>query len=92
MRIDTAKEVLRTETGSKLADSKMILFVLISTSALLPPLTPANAKIPTSSAMTRYLSFIATSLPSNVVMVSPIFAKRTTIGPLTLSASKACKG
>ena len=93
VKIFRAWAVFRTDTGSKLATSKIIFFVLLSTSAIFPPFIPATPNTFLESAIIISLTPIPTSLLSRVVICSPVFACLT-IKPSSanLSKSKTCAG
>ena len=57
-----------------------------------PPITPASAIAPLSSAITRFDGFNSYVSPFSAAIVSPGKAERTRIGPASLSASNACIG
>ena len=88
VKMPIRRAVLLTKAGKKLADSIRIFFVLLLTSALFPPLTPAIAKGPRLSAITTSSSPREISLLSKVIILSPFFASPTKIFPLILSQSK----
>ena len=79
-------------TGSNVADSSRTRVVSALTSVVAPPMTPAMAMAPDSSAMTTSSASRVRSTPSRVSSFSPASALRTATVPLTRSASKACSG
>ena len=78
--------------GSKKALSRTMLVVSSLIAERLPPMIPARASTPTSSAMTSSSPDRAMFCSFNNSKVSPFVAKRTQISPVILSASKACSG
>ena len=69
----------RTAIGSKIADSSTIVVESSATELNSPPITPAKAIGFLLSAITRLFSFNLRSIPSRVVINSPLFAVRTLI-------------
>ncbi len=78
--------------GSKVAASSSTFRVEAEISLVLPPMTPARATGPVPSVITMSLTSNARSIPSRVFMTSPGLARRTTMGPTSLSKSNACRG
>ena len=84
--------VLRTDTGLKYALSSIMFSVLSVVMPRAPPITPANASAPASSAITISVSHKVCSFPNRSVNFSPFCAMRTVILPCISSASKQCIG
>ena len=73
----SALMVRRMLRKSKLADSSSTLVVPLDTSVSAPPMTPASATGPASSAMTSMSGVSLRSTPSSVLSISPARAGRT---------------
>jgi hypothetical protein len=88
-----ARDAMRTFTGSKVADSKRIRRVEAVVLDSSQPITPAIAKIFTSSAMTRVPSGTATGSAVNSGQArSPARERRIVTAPTKVSASKTWVG
>ena len=83
---------LAISTGSKCAASIVIALVLEVTSDSNPPIVPAIAKAPESSAINKFSANNSRSCSSRVLIVLISFANRTVMEPLMRSESNACKG
>ena len=79
--------VRNIETASQCAASTSTRVVVADISVVSPPITPPRPMIPESSVTTRSSGESARSAPSRVVSRSPSTARRTRIGPCSLSAS-----
>ncbi len=73
--------------ASQWAASISTRVVVADISVVWPPITPPSPMMPESSVTTRSSVERARSLPSRVVSRSPSAARRTRIGPASLSAS-----
>ena len=79
--------VRNIDTASQCAASTSTRVVVSDISVVSPPMTPPSPMIPLSSVTTRSSGERARSVPSSVVSRSPSVARRTRIGPDSLSAS-----
>ena len=73
--------------GSKCAASITMWVVVDEISVVAPPITPASPIGPVSSVISRSSADSVRVTSSRVVSFSPSVARRTTIGPLSLSPS-----
>ena len=81
------RPVRNIDTASQCAASMSTRVVVSDISVVSPPMTPPSPMMPESSVTTRSSGDRARSLPSRVVSRSPCWARRTRIGPESLSAS-----
>ena len=81
------RPVRNIAVASQCADSTSTRVVVSDISVVWPPMTPPRPMIPESSVTTRSSVDRARSVPSRVVSRSPSAARRTRIGPVSLSAS-----
>ena len=86
------RSVRKIATGSQCAASMKMLVVVADSSVVSPPITPASPIGPESSVISRSSVDSSRSAPSRVVTRSPARARRTTIGPASLSRSKPWMG